>query len=152
MTEENAKPEADLIELTADIVAADVRNNSLPSSELPRLIADIHAAIAGVAASTAPQQRAEKPVPAISIRKSVTPEFLICLEDGKKFRSLKRHLASHHGLTPDQYRQKWNLPADCPMVAPSYSASRSGQRWVMDAWRFQSRLLSSPPANARKSG
>ena len=125
MTDENTKPEADLIELTTDIVAAYVSNNPVPSSELPRLIADIHAAIAAVAGGAAPQQAEEKPVPAISVRKSVTPDFLICLEDGKKFKSLKRHLATHHGLTPDQYRQKWNLPADYPMVAPSYSAARS---------------------------
>ena len=125
MTEENTKPEADLIELATDIVAAYVSNNPLPAGELPRLITDIHAAIAGVAAGAVPQQPKENPVPAISVRKSVTPDFLICLEDGKKFKSLKRHLATHHGLTPDEYRQKWNLPADYPMVAPTYSATRS---------------------------
>lgn len=125
MTDENTKPEADLIELTTDIVAAYVSNNPLPAGELPRLIADIHAAIAGVAAGAVPQQPEEKPVPAISVRKSVTPDFLICLEDGKKFKSLKRHLATHHGLTPDEYRQKWNLPADYPMVARNYSTARS---------------------------
>jgi predicted transcriptional regulator len=125
MTDENTKPEADLIELTTDIVAAYVSNNPLPAGELPQLIADIHAAIAGVAAGAVPQQAEEKPVPAISVRKSVTPDFLICLEDGKKFKSLKRHLATHHGLTPEEYRQRWNLPADYPMVASNYSAARS---------------------------
>lgn len=125
MTEENTKPEADLIELTTDIVAAYVSNNPVPAGELPRLIAEIHAAITGVAAGAVPQQAEEKLVPAISVRKSVTPDFMICLEDGKKFKSLKRHLATHHGLTPDEYRQKWNLPADYPMVAPTYSAARS---------------------------
>ena len=127
MTDENTKPEADLIELTTDIVAAYVSNNSVPAGELPGLIADIHAAIAGVAAGAVPQQPEERPVPAISVRKSVTPDFLICLEDGKKFKSLKRHLTTHHGLTPDEYRQKWNLPADYPMVAPTYSAASRGR-------------------------
>lgn len=97
----------------------------MPTGELPRLIADIHAAIAGIAAGVVPQQPEEKPVPAISVRKSVTPDFLICLEDGKKFKSLKRHLATHYGLTPDEYRQKWNLATDYPMVASTYSAARS---------------------------
>ena len=94
MTEENTKPEADLIELTTDIVAAYVSNNPVPAGELPRLIAEIHAAITGVAAGAVPQQAEEKLVPAISVRKSVTPDFMICLEDGKKFKSLKRHLAT----------------------------------------------------------
>ncbi|MDN5925710.1 MAG: MucR family transcriptional regulator [Hyphomicrobiales bacterium] len=125
MTDENTKPEGDLIELTTDIVAAYVSNNPVPAGDLPRLIAEIHAAIAGVAAGAVPQQPEEKPVPAISVRKSVTPDFLICLEDGKKFKSLKRHLATHHGLTPDEYRQKWNLPADYSMVASNYSTARS---------------------------
>lgn len=125
MTDENPKPETDLIALTTDLVAAYVSNNPVPAGELPRLITDIHAAIADAAAGAVPQQPEEKLVPAVSVRKSVTPDFLICLEDGKKFKSLKRHLATHYGLTPDQYRQKWNLPADYPMVAPSYSAARS---------------------------
>lgn len=124
MTEENTETTADLIGLTADIVAAYVSANPVPTSELSRLIADTHAAIAGLSAATTSKQE-EKPVPAVPIRKSVTPDFLICLEDGKKFKSLKRHLATHFDLTPDQYRQRWNLPADYPMVAPNYSASRS---------------------------
>src|SRR5690606_14887432 len=124
MTEENTKPEADLIELTTDIVAAYVSNNSVPAGELPRLIADIHAAIAGVAAGAVPQQPEEKPDPAISVRKSVTPDFLICLEDGKKFKSLKRHLATHHGLTPD-----WQSPSalNARVLFP--------WRWGGHAWR-----------------
>jgi len=125
MTEENAEIAADLIGLTTEIVAAYVSNNSVPISDLPRLIADTHAAMAGLAGGATPDQPEEKPVPAVSVRKSVTPDFLICLEDGKKFKSLKRHLATHFDLTPEQYRHKWNLPADYPMVAPNYSASRS---------------------------
>lgn len=125
MTEDTNAASADLIELAAEIVAAYVSNNSVPAAELPGLIASTHAAIAGLVSGAAVDQPEEKPVPAVSIRKSVTPDFLICLEDGKKFKSLKRHLATKYDLTPDAYRQKWNLPADYPMVAPNHSASRS---------------------------
>lgn len=125
MNEETAAASADLIELTAEIVAAYVSNNPVPATELPRLIASTHMAIAGLSAGTVSAQLEEKLVPAVSIRKSITPDFLICLEDGKKFKSLKRHLATHYDLTPDAYRQKWGLAADYPMVAPNYSASRS---------------------------
>lgn len=126
MTEETTKMPGAEVALTADIVAAYVRNNSVPSSELPSLIANTYAAIAGLSAGATVAQPERKPVPAVSIRKSVTPDFLICLEDGRKFKSLKRHLATHYDLTPDTYRQKWGLPADYPMVAPNYSTLRSG--------------------------
>ncbi|MEQ8402952.1 MAG: MucR family transcriptional regulator [Roseitalea porphyridii] len=113
-----------LIELTADVVAAYVSNNPVPAAELPNLIADIHAALGrvGVAAEAAP---AEKPKPAVNPKKSIHDDYIICLEDGKKFKSLKRHLMTHYGLTPDQYREKWGLDATYPMVAPSYAAARS---------------------------
>ena len=124
MPDNTTETKQNLIEQTTDIVAAYVSNNPLPSSDLPKLIADIHAAINGLSNGAAAAAEA-KPVPAVSIKKSVTPDYLVCLEDGKKFKSLKRHLATHHNLTPDEYRQKWNLPADYPMVAPNYSASRS---------------------------
>ena len=124
MPETTTETKQNLIEQTTDIVAAYVSNNPLPSSDLPKLIADIHAAISGLAnGAAAPAE--SKPVPAVPIKKSVTPDYLISLEDGKKFKSLKRHLATHHNMTPDQYRQKWNLPADYPMVAPNYSAARA---------------------------
>jgi len=113
------------IELAAEIVAAFVANNSLPIGELPALIHSVHAALAGFAggsASLAPP--VEKKEPAVSIRKSITPDYLVCLDDGKKFKSLRRHLATL-GLTPDEYRAKWGLPADYPMVAPNYAAQRS---------------------------
>ena len=113
------------IELTAEIVAAFVANNSLPIAELPGLIHATHTALERLAsglADTALQE--EKKEPAVSIRKSLTPDFLVCLDDGKKFKSLRRHLASL-GMTPDQYRDKWGLPSDYPMVAPNYSAARS---------------------------
>ena len=113
------------IELAAEIVAAFVANNSLPIAELPALIHSTHAALERLASGpvdTAPQL--EKKEPAVSIRKSLTPDFLVCLDDGKKFKSLRRHLATL-GMTPDQYRTKWGLPSDYPMVAPNYSAARS---------------------------
>ncbi len=113
------------IELAAEIVAAFVANNSLPIAELPALIQSTHAALERLASgpvNTAPQ--VEKKEPAVSIRKSITPDFLVCLDDGKKFKSLRRHLATL-GMTPDQYRAKWGLPSDYPMVTPNYAAARS---------------------------
>jgi predicted transcriptional regulator len=114
-----------LSELTADIVAAFVANNALRIAELPSLIQSVHGALAQLASGpviAAPL--VEKKEPAVSVRKSITPDYLVCLDDGKKFKSLRRHLAGL-GLTPDEYRAKWNLPADYPMVAPNYAAQRS---------------------------
>jgi len=113
------------VELAAEIVAAFVSNNPLPKSELPALIGEVHSAVERLAAEpeSAPPQ-VEVKAPAVSIRRSITPDFLICLEEGKRFKSLRRHLAGH-GLTPEQYRQKWNLPPDYPMVAANYAAQRS---------------------------
>ena len=113
------------IELTADIVAAFVANNSLPIADLPSLIQSVHAALEKLASGSvisAPLE--EKKEPAVSIRKSITPDYLFCLDDGKKFKSLRRHLSTL-GMTPDQYRAKWSLPSDYPMVAPNYAAARS---------------------------
>jgi predicted transcriptional regulator len=112
------------IELAAEIVAAFVSNNPLPKSDLPALIHAMHAAVASLSteAKSAPQIEAKEP--AVPIRKSITPDFLICLEDGKRFKSLRRHLGIL-GLTPHQYREKWKLPSDYPMVAPNYAAQRS---------------------------
>jgi predicted transcriptional regulator len=114
---------SDKISLSADIVSAYVSRNSVTPSGLPALIESIHSAVMNLGAVEA-VPKAEVLVPAVSIRKSVTPGFLICLDDGKKFKSLKRHLTSH-GMTPDQYRAKWNLPKDYPMTAPDYAAKRS---------------------------
>ncbi|MER9593986.1 MucR family transcriptional regulator [Mesorhizobium sp. M0244] len=115
--------QSDTVSIAADIVAAYVSNNPLPVGELPKLIGDIHAALQGLGTSvTEPVAKQE---PAVSVRKSVTPDFIICLEDGKKFKSLKRHIGVHYNLSPDDYRQKWNLPSDYPMVAPNYAATRS---------------------------
>lgn len=113
----------DTVSIAADIVAAYVSNNPLPVGELPKLIGDIHAALKGIGTPTT--EPVVKQEPAVSIRKSVTPDFIICLEDGKQFKSLKRHIGVHYNLSPDQYRQKWSLPSDYPMVAPNYAATRS---------------------------
>jgi len=111
-----------LITLTADIVAAHVSNNSVAVSDLPVLIANVHGALAGLGgAAPAPEVKQE---PAVSVRSSIKPDFIVCLEDGKKLKMLKRHLMTHYQLTPEQYRAKWNLPADYPMVAPNYAEQR----------------------------
>ena len=123
-SENIAKSSEMLIELTADVVAAYVSNNPVPVSELPNLIADIHAAL-GRVGGPGEVPPAEKQKPAVSPKKSVNDEYIICLEDGKKFKSLKRHLMTHYGLTPDAYREKWGLEATYPMVAPNYAAARS---------------------------
>jgi len=112
----------DFIGIAVDIVSSYVANNSVQRPDLPSMIASVHAALQGLAAPK--QEETEKRQPAIPIRKSVTPDFLISLEDGKKYKSLKRHLGKL-GLTPSEYREKWGLPADYPMVAPSYAAKRS---------------------------
>ena len=111
------------IELAADIVSAYVANNSVRAGELPDLIGSVHSALLNVG-SPAPVQAAERPAPAVPVKKSVTPDAIYSLEDGKPYKSLKRHLGTR-GLTPDQYRQKWGLPHDYPMVAANYAAQRS---------------------------
>jgi predicted transcriptional regulator len=111
------------IELAADIVSAFVSNNSVPTADLPNLIGSVHAALQNVSQPAAKQEEA-KPTPAVSIKKSVSPDYLISLEDGKQYKSLKRHLTKL-GLTPEAYRQKWDLPRDYPMVAANYAAKRS---------------------------
>ncbi len=113
------------IEMTAGIVAAYVGANTVAASELPTIIHDVYRSISTLGKS-APQVSVQaEQVPAVSPKKSITPDFLICLEDGKKFKSLKRHLRVRYGLTPEQYRTKWGLPADYPMVAPNYAKARS---------------------------
>ena len=111
-----------LIALTADIVAAHVSNNSVAVSDLPTLIQNVHGALAGLGDGVpAPEVKQE---PAVSVRASIKPDFIVCLEDGKKLKMLKRHLMTHYQMTPEQYRAKWNLPADYPMVAPNYAEQR----------------------------
>ena len=111
-----------LVTLTADIVAAHVSNNSVAVSDLPVLIQNVHGALTGLGRpAPAPEVKQE---PAVSIRASVKPDYIVCLEDGKKLKMLKRHLMTHYQMTPEQYRAKWNLPADYPMVAPNYAEQR----------------------------
>ena len=112
------------IDLTANIVSAYLSNNPTPAAEIPNLISQIHAALLRVS-SGRPDAPAEPAKPAVSLKKSINPDYLVCLEDGKRFKSLKRHLRTQYNMTPEQYRDKWGLPADYPMVAPNYAASRS---------------------------
>ena len=114
----------ELLKLVTDIIAAYVSNNSVPSSDLPSLINEIHNALVKVAGGTV-ETPVEAPKPAVPLKKSVTPDYIVCLEDGKKFKSLKRHLRTQYNMTPEQYREKWGLPVDYPMVAPNYAKARS---------------------------
>lgn len=115
---------ADYIGLAANIVAAYVSHNSVPSAEIPNLISQVYATLKRVADGQV-VSAAEAARPAVPIKRSVTAEYIVCLEDGLKFKSLKRHLRTRYNLTPEQYREKFNLPADYPMVAPNYAAARS---------------------------
>jgi predicted transcriptional regulator len=114
------------IELTANIVSAYVSNNSVPSAEIGNLIGQVYAALKRVSGGPAAAAAAAEPLkPAVPIKRSVTPEYIVCLEDGLKFKSLKRHLRTRYNMTPDQYREKWGLPPDYAMVASNYAAARS---------------------------
>lgn len=119
---EQAK-QSDLLTYTAEIVAAHVSNNSVPVAELPQLIRQIYGTLAGIGG--APAAEAERPQPAVAIKKSIMPDYIICLEDGRKLKMLKRHLKTAFNLTPEQYRERWGLGADYPMVAPNYAKQRS---------------------------
>jgi predicted transcriptional regulator len=112
------------IQLTAEIVSAYVSNNSVAAADIPALINQVHAALTRVSAGQG-DAPAEPLRPAVPIKKSITPDYLVCLEDGKKFKSLKRHLRTQYNMTPEQYREKWGLAADYPMVAPNYAQARS---------------------------
>jgi len=115
---------ANFIELAADIVSAYVSNNSVAASDLPGLINEVHGALQRIT-SGVQEVPAEAPKPAVPVKKSVTADYIICLEDGKKFKSLKRHLRTQYNISPEEYREKWALPADYPMVAPNYAQARS---------------------------
>jgi MucR family transcriptional regulator, transcriptional regulator of exopolysaccharide biosynthesis len=121
---DDATDTVDYIALTAEIVSAYVSNNTVASADIPALINQIHGALLQV--SSGETQPSSEPLkPAVPVKRSINPDFIVCLEDGKKFKSLKRHLRTQYGLTPEQYREKWSLPADYPMVAPNYAAARS---------------------------
>ena len=121
MTDNNGSGE--ILGLTAQIVAAHVSHNPVPAQDLPALIQQVYRTLAGVTGPVAPP--VEKPQPAVPVKKSITPEYIICLEDGKKLKMLKRHLATSYNMTPQQYRERWGLPHDYPMVAPDYAKHRS---------------------------
>jgi predicted transcriptional regulator len=112
------------VDLTASIVSAYVSNNATTAAEIPALISQIHAALVRVSTGS-PEVALEPAKPAVSVKKSMTPDYLVCLEDGKRFKSLKRHLRTQYNMSPEQYREKWGLPADYPMVAPNYAVARS---------------------------
>ncbi|GGK28425.1 MucR family transcriptional regulator [Salinarimonas ramus] len=113
------------VTLAASIVIAYVSNNPVPAAQLPELLGSVHRALVALKKAAEEPVPSLPPVPAVPVRKSITPDYIICLEDGKHCRSMKRHLMTAYGLTPDQYREKWGLPSDYPMVAPNYSALRS---------------------------
>ncbi len=115
----------DPMELVAQIVSAHVSNNTVEAAALPALIQEVYKALNGLKGGVSEAAAAEKPVPAVPIKKSVYPDYIVCLEDGKKLKMLKRHLQSSYNMTPDQYRERWGLPRDYPMVAPSYAERRS---------------------------
>jgi predicted transcriptional regulator len=112
------------VELAADIVSAYVSNNSVATSDLPSLIGEIHSALVRISSGVV-ETPSESLKPAVPVKKSITPDYIICLDDGKKFKSLKRHLRTQYNMTPEEYRERWNLPAEYPMVAPNYAQARS---------------------------
>ncbi|MEM1138238.1 MAG: MucR family transcriptional regulator [Pseudomonadota bacterium] len=114
----------ELIDMTAEIVSAYVGNNTVGASDLPRIIQEVYVALDEATSGNAEEHK-EPQKPAVTIKRSITPDYIICLEDGKKFKSLKRHLRTHYDLSPEEYRDKWNLPKDYPMVAPNYAKARS---------------------------
>lgn len=119
------KNNSELVGLAADIVAAYVCNNPVPVTNLPSLINEVYRALSATVDATGDKMEDSDLRPAVPVKRSIQPDYLICLEDGKKFKSLKRHLRTHYNLTPEQYREKWALPSDYPMVAPNYAAARS---------------------------
>ena len=120
MTEQPTQ--TDLLELTSEIVSAHASNNTVAANDLPQILKDVFATLQNLGTGAQPQER---PQPAVPVKKSVTPDHIICLEDGKKLKMLKRHLKTSYNMTPEEYRERWGLPADYPMVAPNYAKKRS---------------------------
>jgi predicted transcriptional regulator len=140
MSDRNA--EADFIEMAADIVSAFVSHNSVPAGELPTLIQSVHGAIQKIAGAKAEEPAEQVKVPAVPIKKSIADDYLICLEDGKKFKSLKRHLRTQYNMSPNEYREKWGLSGDYPMVAPNYARARSALAKEMGLGQQRKKALS----------
>lgn len=137
----------EFVDMTAEIVAAYVGNNPIAPADLPSVIKDVYVALSSV--TSAPQE-VEPLNPAVPVKRSVTPDYIICLEDGKRFKSLKRHLNTHYGLSPEEYRAKWGLPADYPMVAPNYAKARSTLAKEMGLGRKRSAAPRRPRKAAAK--
>ncbi|MDX8522074.1 MucR family transcriptional regulator [Mesorhizobium dulcispinae] len=149
-SEISAKHEsADLLALTADIVAAYVQNNPTPAASLPDLIASVNLALKGIEQPVVPPE--PELVPAVNPKRSVFPDYIVCLQDGRKFKSLKRHLGVHFGLTPEEYRARWNLASDYPMVAPNYAAQRSALAKASGLGRKAAAVPAKKPAARRRS-
>lgn len=138
------------LELTASIVSAYVTKNSVPIANLAGLVASVHESLQKLATVAEPEPVAV--TPAVPVKKSVTPDFIISLEDGRKFKSLKRHLATHYGMSPEQYRAKWGLPADYPMVAPNYAATRSKLAKTMGLGRKTGTTETAAPKEVKVPG
>src|SRR5438876_11162465 len=124
MPDTDTMPAEELLRMTSEVAAAYVSNNNLPSAQLPDVIRTIHESLAALSGAKV-AAASEPPTPAVAIKKSITPDYIVCLEDGKKLKMLKRHLRTQYSMTPEQYREKWGLAADYPMVAPNYAAARS---------------------------
>jgi predicted transcriptional regulator len=142
-------PNTDITSQVATVVAAYLSHNTVPAADIGSVINTVHASLSSL--GTAIVVPAEAPKPAVSVRKSITPEYLICLEDGKKLKMLKRHLASTYNLTPDQYRQRWGLSADYPMVAPRYSEQRSALAKQLGLGTAAARRAPAPATRARRN-
>jgi predicted transcriptional regulator len=136
-----------LVTLTSDIVAAHVSYNSVAVGDLPTLIANVYGALAGLDKPEIVEE--VRPEPAVSVRASIKPDYIVCLEDGKKLKMLKRHLMTHYNMTPEQYRTRWNLPADYPMVAPSYAETRRDLAKKIGLGRKPSQAPAAKPAPKR---
>lgn len=147
MSEGQTSP--NFVELAADIVSAYVSNNSVPSADLPMLLNSIYAALTKTAQGER-QDPETQLVPAVPVKKSITPDYLVCLDDGKKFKSLKRHLRTTYDLSPEQYRAKWGLPADYPMVAPNYAKARSELAKNMGLGQQRKKAVAAQPATPAK--
>ncbi len=131
----DVQPDLSVVEMAAEIVSAYVRNNSVPVGELPTLLQSVHDSLSSILNGSKPEAVKEPPQPKVPVKKSVTNEYIVCLEDGKRFKSLKRHLHSEHGLSPQDYRDKWGLAKDYPMVAPAYADARSNLAKTMGLGR-----------------
>lgn len=154
MTEATSTSQTNYVELAADIVSAYVSNNSVPVDQVPGLLRDLHTSIVSIVTggTTAAAPVVERAAPAVAVKKSITPDYLICLEDGKKFKSLKRHLRTAYNMSPEDYRAKWGLNADYPMVAPNYASQRSELAKKMGLGQQRSRAAAAPNAAKKRGG